>query len=140
MRIFLKRFFAFPAILFLIFSFISCCCLSGQAEAGIPHPQVTEKTQGPSPNSSHCDSRDAQDDHSGAKHQCECPKLQGTLAENFDALKTANVFLSSFSHQIILDKSSLTFVTGKHHFLAGSSPPFPVSSVPLYIKNPSLRI
>ncbi len=139
MRMFIKRFFAFPLILFLIFSFLSCCCLSGHAEAGISHQQVTEKTQRPSSNS-HCDSHDPQDNHSGAKHQCECPKLQGTLANNFDALKTANVLLYSLSHQLVIDKISFVLITGKHNSSAGSSPPFSVSSVPLYIKNPSLRI
>jgi len=140
MRIFIKRLFAFPPIFFLIFSFLSCCCFLGHAEAGISR-QVAEKSQVPSPHSnSHCDSGDSQDDHSAPNDQCECPKLQGVLVQGSDAFKTADIALSSFSHQIILDKIFLVFVLDSHSLLAGPSPQSLVSSVPLYIKNPTLRI
>lgn len=139
----MKKFINFstiPLILSFVFSSVICCCLSGHASAGISNEKITQNTQVSSYNS-HGDSDDSQDHHSAADHKCECPKLQGTLAKDFDILKTAEIVLYSFNHQIILDKIFLAFVPDSHNALIGPSPPqFSSSSIPLYIKNPSLRI
>jgi len=133
----IKKFLVFPLIFSFLFVSIICCCLSGHAEAGISHQEATENTQVSSYNSH----RDSQDNHSTADHKCECPKLQGTLAKNFDILKAADIVLYSFHHQIILDKIFLAFVPDSHNSLIGPSPPqFSSSSIPLYIKNLTLRI
>jgi hypothetical protein len=133
-----KKLLVFPLIFSLIFSFILCYCLpqSAQAQDFDQHIEYVVQT----PQSSHCES-DSQDDHSGKNHNCECPKLQGTLAENFDVLKTTGVVLYFFNHQIILDKIFSAFVPDSYNLLVGPSPPqFSSSSIPLYIKNPTLRI
>lgn len=136
----IRKFFAFLFVLSFVFSSVICCCLSDHAEAGIFHEKITQNTQAPSYNS-HGDSDDSQDRHSAADHKCECPKLQGTLAKDFDILKAADIVLYSFNHQIILDKIFLAFVPDSHNSLIGPSPPqFSSSSIPLYIKNPTLRI
>lgn len=129
-----------PLILSFLFSSVICCCLPGHAEAGISHEKITQNTQVSSYNS-HGDSGDSQDHHSTANHKCECPKLQGTLAKDFDILKAADIVLYSFNHQIVLDKIFLAFVPESHNSLIGPSPPqFSSSPIPLYIKNPTLRI
>lgn len=136
----IRKFFAFLFVLSFVFSSVICCCPPGHAEAGISHEEITQNTQASS-HDSHGDSDDSQDHHSTADHKCECPKLQGTLAKNFDILKAADIVLHSFNHQIILDKIFLAFVPDSHNSLIGSSPPqFSSSSIPLYIKNPTLRI
>jgi len=139
----MKKFIDFltiPLTLSFVFSSVICCCLSGHAEAGISHEEITQNTQALSYNS-HGDPGDPQDHHSAADHKCECPKLQGTLAKDFDILKTADIVLHPFNPQIILNKIFLAFVPDSHNSLIGSSPPqFSSSSIPLYIKNPSLRI
>ncbi len=134
-----KKLLVFPLIFSLIFSFILCYCLpqSAQAEDSDHHMEYSAQAS----ESSHGESHNPQDNHSGKNHNCECPKLQGTLAKNFDVLKTADVVLYSFNHQIILDKIFLAFVPDSRHSLIGSSPPqFSSSRTPLYIKNPTLRI
>ena len=134
------KFFDHSLILSFVFSSVICCCLSGHAEAGISYEEITPNTQ-VSSHDSHGDSDDSQDHHSTADHKCECPKLQGTLAKNFDILKAADIVLYSLNPQIILDKIFLAFVPDSHNSLIGPSPPqFSSSSIPLYIKNPTLRI
>mgnify|MGYP001595466836 CR=1 len=134
------NFLTVPLIFSFVFSSVICCCLSGHAEAGISYEEITPNTQ-VSSHDSHGDSDDSQDHHSTADHKCECPKLQGTLAKNFDILKAADIVLYSLNPQIILDKIFLAFVPDSHNSLIGPSPPqFSSSSIPLYIKNPTLRI
>lgn len=132
--------FTAPLILSFVFSSVICCCPPGHAEAGISHEEITQSIQASS-HDSHGDSDDSQGHHSTADHKCECPKLQSTLAKNFNILKAADIVLHSFSRQIILDKIFLAFVPDSHNALIGPSPPqFSSSSIPLYIKNPALRI
>jgi hypothetical protein len=134
------NFLTIPLILSFVFSSVICCCLSGHAEAGISHEEITQNTQ-VSSHDSHYDSHDSQDNHSTADHKCECPKLQGTLAKDFDILKAADVVSCSLNHQIIRGKIFLAFVPDSHNSLIGPSPPqLSSSSIPLYIKNPTLRI
>ncbi len=140
----IKGFLAFPLILSFLFASVICCCQLSHAEAGISHQEATKNTPIFSRNS-HCDPGDSQDhhsaDHQSEGHTCECPKLQGTLAKNFDIVKAADIVLYSFNHQISLDKIFLAFVPDSHNLLAGSSPPkLSSTSIPLYIKNPTLRI
>lgn len=134
-----KRLFVLPLIFSLVFSSVFCCCLSQSA-----HAEDSDQHGGnviSTSKSSHCESHNPQDDHSGADHKCECPELQGALANNLDILKAAEVVLYSFNHQIILDKIFLAFVPDSHNLLTGASPPqLSSSSIPLYIKNPTLRI
>ena len=131
---------AAPLILSFVFSSVICYCLPGHAEAGISHEGITQNTQVSSHNS-HGDSDDSQDHHAAADHKCECPKLQGILAKNFDILKAADIVLYSFNRQVILGKIFSAFVPDSHNPLMGPSPPqFRSSSIPLYIKNPALRI
>ncbi len=127
-----------PLMVPIVFSSLICCCLSDHARAEDSHHQ----SSGDIPASSQDDANahDPQDHHS-SNHKCECSQLLSTLAENFDILKAADVVLYSFNRQIVLDKIFLTFVPDSHHSLIGPSPPqFSSSSIPLYVKNPSLRI
>src|SRR5437867_4322280 len=134
------KFLLIPLIFSLIFSFVICYCSSENTEAVISHQQFS-KSAATSSHDNHFDSDNPQDHHSSPNHQCECPKLQGTLVKNFDIFKAADIVLYSFNHQIMLNKIFLAFVPDSHNSLIGSSPPqFSSSAIPLYIKNPALRI
>ncbi len=133
----MKRLLVFILISSLVFSSFFCCCLSESAHAkdSNQHVAVTSK-------SSHCDTHNSEKNHSDGEHKCECPKFQGDLAKSFDSLKAADVISYTLNYQIVLDKIFISFAPDSHNLLAGASPPLQLysSSVPLYIKNPTLRI
>ncbi len=134
-----KELLIIPLIFSLAFSSILCCCLSQLAQAQDSDQHIEHAVQ--ASESSHCESHNPQDSHSGKKHNCECPQLQGTLAKNFDGLKAIGIVLYSFKHQVVLGKIFLVFIPDSHNLFTGPSPPqLVLSSVPLYIKNPTLRI
>lgn len=134
-----RKIFISPLIFSLVFFPILCCCFSQSAhtEDSDHHMEYAAQTSG----SSHGESHNPQDNHSGKNHNCECPKLQGTLAKNFDVLKSADIVSYFFNRQIVSGKIFLAFVPDGRHSLIGSSPPQFFSSItPLYIKNSILRI
>lgn len=136
-----KIFFFFPLTLALTFSSILCCCLLISAEAEILNQPMNQGLPAAS-GVNHCDSHKTNADHSGKKHQCECPKLQGILAKDFDIFTAADVVLYFYNHQIIQGRIFSAFVVPNcYKMLSGQSPPqFSLSPIPLYIKNPTLRI
>lgn len=137
-----RKFLLIPLIPSLIFSFVICYCLpeNEDVEAAISHQQFSESVSASS-HDAHSDSHDPQDHHSSPNHQCECPKLQGALAKNFEIIKATDAALYFLNHQIITGKTFLAFISNSRNLLIGPSPPqFPSSAVPLYIKNPTLRI
>ncbi len=119
-----------PVVFSLIFAPVICCCLSKSAHAA-------QTSQSP-----HCKLHHSQKNHSSQEHQCECPKLQGTLAkQNFDIIKSADIILSFLNEKTILAQDFLSVIPNNHHLLAEHSPPeLPLNSIPLYIKNSVLRI
>jgi hypothetical protein len=135
----LRKILVSPLVFSLVFFPVLCCCSSqsAHAEDSDHHMEYAARTS----EGGHGESRNPQDNHSGKNHNGECPRLQGTLAKSLDVLKSADIVLYFFNHQIISGKIFLAFVPDRRHSLIGPSPPqFSSSRTPLYIKNPTLRI
>ena len=132
-----KEIFALPLILSLIFSSVICCCLSAHADDLDQHPRHVVATA----ENGHCESHNPQDSHSDKKHKCECPKLQGTLAQNNDILKPPDVYFSFLNHHVLALKSSVSIILDTHLMRYDPSPPqLSSKSQPLYLKYSVLRI
>jgi len=130
-------------IVFLIPSFafasVLCCCL----EAASPEAETTQQISKHGPGKSHnthCESHDTQADHTGEQHNCECPKLQGTLAKNFDILKSADIVHFFINHKILAVNSFFNSIPDLKLVFYDHSPPSNSDSLPLYLKYSVLRI
>lgn len=128
----LRKISTFPLIGLFLWASVVCCCLSQQAHA----EDVKTSAQ-----SSHCESHDPKADHSGENHECECPKLQGTLAKNFDVLKSADIVFSFIHHNAPAVNSFFSATPDLQLVYYEHSPPhFDLSSLLLYLKYCVLRI
>jgi hypothetical protein len=124
-----------PLISSLLFSSILCCCLLQSVEAANLDQHAQHAVH-----SSDCESHSTQNSRSGEERQCECPKLQSTLAKNIDIFKSADIVLS-FLNQIVLTKAFLRIVPHNNLLIIEHSPPSANSnSPPIYIINSVLRI
>lgn len=135
----LSQFLALLLIFPLIFLSLFCCCVLQTVHGQGVNYQVHQVVKDHS-SSNHCDSREPQGQHPAPYHQCECPQLQGALAQSFDIFQAADVVFYSFNHQIILGEILLSFAPDSHKLLTEHSPPFSSAATPPYIKNSVLRI
>lgn len=138
----LPRFLAVPLVFPLIFSSFFCCCLTDSVHAAAANDQsplvlaAEEHSHG-----NHCDSHDPAEDSPASRHECECPKLQGTLAQSPDVARPVDMAVYSFDYRTGSGQILLALVPDSHKLLTEHSPPrIFSSSTPLYIKNSVLRI
>lgn len=136
------RFLAVPLVFPLIFSSFFCCCLTHSVHAAGTNDQPPFAVAAEDhPRGSHCDSYDPVERSSTSRHECECPKLQGTLAKSLDVASAADAALYSFDRQIGSSPIFPAIVLDSRKLLTEHSPPrFSSSATPLYIKNSVLRI
>ncbi len=137
----LPRFLAVPLVFSLIFSSFFCCCLTRSVHAAANDQLSFVFAEEDHSRGNHCDSHDPAEHSPASRHECECPKLQGTLAKISDVVQTADTAVYFLNHPIGFGPIFSAFVPDNHKLLTAHSPPWVSSSTtPLYIKNSVLRI